>query len=203
MALRTRDIPPPIARAAFSGRRTRGRPGVEFPAHPRHSDHDKQRKPLYRHRDFPLRIWPALKGPTPHLRHWPAEEMSLKNKSLDHGPSRTKIFHGRPHVLSRKWIVSRMPAKAQQLIHDVLWPLSRQARRSCKTSRGSSVAPSAIANCGRLAAARECRNSLSQVTEIGRQGCNLGLVQVVSDREHDGSRFIRSCALPTVFAPAS
>ena len=55
-----------------------------------------------------------------------------------------------PHVLLRKWIVSRVLAKTPDLAHDVLRPLSGEPRRDRIALRPGSVTPGAVADGGAL-----------------------------------------------------
>jgi len=59
---------------------------------------------------------------------------------------RTEIRCGPPHILSRKWIVSRVLAKAHELIFDVLVTLSGQSWCRRVALGRSSMAPVAILN---------------------------------------------------------
>src|SRR5450631_3118924 len=61
---------------------------------------------------------------------------------------RTQSRHGTPHILLRKWIVSRVLAITPKLALDVLRPLSGQSRRDHIALTRSSVAPGAIADAG-------------------------------------------------------
>ena len=152
-----RDILPPIARVFFSSRSTRARPGVEFPARPRHSCHDTPRKRRCSNRDLRLRIWLFRPQPVPGLRHWRPKAVSPKNSLQIVRRPRAQVLNGAPHELPRKRSISGVPAKAKELILDVLWPLSGQAWRRRKTFYLSFMASSAIPDgCG-LAPACERR----------------------------------------------
>src|ERR1700682_6579387 len=62
----------------------------------------------------------------------------------------TQSRHGTPHILFRKWIVSRVLAITPKLALDVLRLLSGQSRRDHIALTRCSVAPGAIADAGAL-----------------------------------------------------
>ena len=124
---------------------------------------------------------------------------------------RTKIRRSRPHILSRKWIVARVLAKAYKLIFDVLMTLAGQSWCRRVALGRSAMAQGAIPNRQAFRVARPRANGaensrqnghlqtrglhdqsfrrtdvLLQMIDIGSDSFDLRFCQAVRNRFHDG-----------------